>query len=156
MEYFDEIIAFLVVLFIIFFPLLKKILVARQKKREGPPQVRIEAEREEKEFRPFVNRIASKAQKPQAHAIPTRTVGNDFKFRSELEGFKRKTAVESRRVGTRIQPKFKETVVSEALAPRVQLKRKKLSSIDKLLAAPPSFKKMVILHEIFQGPKSLQ
>ncbi|NGX53826.1 MAG: hypothetical protein K1000chlam4_00546 [Chlamydiae bacterium] len=151
MEYFDEIIALLVVLFIIFFPLLKKILVARQKKREGPPEIR-----REEEVRPFVKKIASKAQKPQAHAIPVRTVGNDFKFRSELEGFKRKTAVESRRIGTRIQPKFKESVVSEALAPRVQLKRKKLSSIDKLLAAPPSFKKMVILHEIFQGPKGLQ
>ncbi|NGX55604.1 MAG: hypothetical protein KR126chlam2_01241 [Chlamydiae bacterium] len=157
MEYFDKIVALLVVLFILFFPLVKRILVARQKKREGPPEVRREVESREEQFRPFVKQIAPKPEKLKAHAIPSRTVGRDFKFQSKLGDFQRKkTRVESRHVGTRVKPKFKETVVSDALAPRELVRRKRLSSMDKLLTAPPSLKKMVILHEIFQGPKSLQ
>ncbi len=165
MQSFDEIIGFLIILLVIFFPLIRKILVAKAKKKEAqrsPREIKEEIEAEQ-EVREYVKRFIppppqpKKPSPPPSSLIPKRTVGKGFAFHSDMEDYKRKISIEKRRLRTQRGPKFKETVVSRDLAPAEQIISRKtgLSRFERILSGPASPKKMVILHEIFKKPKGL-
>jgi len=144
----DELIGFLIIVFLFVFPLIRRALM--RKKPEKPPG-RTAA---------YASRSSAKSP-PAAPArplptVPTRTVKRDFDFQYSLEEYASRSQIESRRVPTRVQPKFKERVTSEAFLPVDQgALRRTPRPVKRLLQRDP-LKAMVVLHEIFEPPKGLR
>lgn len=156
MEYLDQIIGFLIIFLVIFFPIIRRMLLAKAQKRAAqphPPEIQKEMEAE-RQLREHVTRLPSPKPgpkiSPQPPIVPERTVGKGFAFHSALEEYKKRTAIERRHLESRIKPKFKGSVVSNALAAEEKAPMKKVTRLKKIFSGPISLKKMVVLHEIFR------
>lgn len=147
MDLLDELIGFLIIVFLFVFPLIRRALMrkAPQKPPESRPQ----------EVSPPRRAPPPPPVKPFIATTP-QTVRRDFDFHYSLEEYTTATKIESRQVGTRVQPKFKEKVTSEAYLPVDQgALRRTPKPVKRLLQRDP-LKAMVVLHEIFEPPKGLR
>ena len=157
----EEIVGLLVIILVLFFPLIRRIFKGKKPQKRIPEEryvTRYEAEEEEEPWELQEDLVKPKPKpKPPRSSVPRRSVGKNFEFRSRLESFKRVSKIEQRHLETRIIPGFKESVVSEPMAPRVAKKKPtQATSLDKLLEGRSSYQKMVIMHEILRGSKGMQ
>ena len=131
MKNLNEIIGFLIVLFIFFFPLLRKLLIDKRGQKKLPVQeqdIEHEVEEQEEESHPFVPPppITHRPFVPPS-PITHRLVNQDFEFHSRLEKKEKK-----------------------------KLKKKERGPIVSLTRGRDPLQTMVILSEVFGSPKGME
>ena len=134
----NEIIGILIVLFIFFFPFLQRLFLKRHMKQEE--------ERSSIKPPPLPKRST-----PQTPPVVTERLfkEGEYEFHSELEEYKKKTAIEGRHLGTRVNPHFDEEVTSSAFSAPLKTKKRILKKLSQN-------QEMIIEYEILSKPLSLR
>ena len=152
MDWFNELIGFLVVLLVFLFPLLRKFMLARQKKR---PLQEGEEEQTQKHEVEYEEGLSAYAKPSTSKPYTTnRLVKKDLEFHTNIESRKLESAIEERRLEPKVAPKFKERVISQAfiVTPEEEEKRK-VRPITSITQRYTTLQTMVILSEILGRPK---
>ncbi len=131
----NELIGILIVLFIIFFPILQRILLKRHLKQQPRPREEIP--------------LPKKAKAAPKRVVTERLMKEEaYEFHSKIEDYQKKTAIEGRHLKIQETPHFKEEVTSQAFV----TKKKVMKRSHKLM---PDVQ-MVIDYEIFSKPLALR
>ncbi|MCB1181129.1 MAG: hypothetical protein KDK55_03795 [Chlamydiia bacterium] len=159
-DFFNEIIGLLIVLFAILFPVIRRILIER-KKRKYPEQYKKEQEEAERLYQEMLDSMqiekkvvqtkdafSSKEPPPISH----RLVRPEYEFHSEIEGKRRLSEIETRALETQKAPQFKETVVSPAFVPFTPTGNRRRKKHLQALIGKGDVRKLVIYSEIFGKP----
>lgn len=148
MNWFNELIGFLIVLFALLFPLIQKLLLKKSQKKQAPPPISRDHEDEEA---PFTGRL------PERYTTQ-RIVGQNFEFHPALEERVLDTSIEKRSFETKIAPHFKESVLSQAFMAGAMrhLEKEKPNPLIHILLKKDPLQSMVIASEVFGPPKGLQ
>ena len=138
-NYLNEIIGILIVLFIFFFPFLQRLLLKRH--------VQQEEERAQLPPPPVPRRFKT----PHTPPVVTERLfkEGEYEFHSQLEEYKKKTAIEGRHIGTRVNPHFDDDVTSSAFSEVAKTKGRLVKKLS-------SKQEMVIDYEIISKPLSLR
>ncbi|MFZ0565555.1 MAG: hypothetical protein WAM28_05165 [Chlamydiales bacterium] len=150
MEWFNELVGFLIIIFLFFFPLLRKWLLSRHKKRtpqeEAPSAMEMEEEFELEETRVEIPQYVE--EPPKKSYATQRLVKKDYEMRSEVEAREFESKIEARHLQSKVAPKFKERIVSQAfiLTPIEELKKE--NRILAITQRYPPAQAMIILSEI--------
>lgn len=134
----NEIIGILIVLFIFFFPFLQRLFLKRHMKQE--------------EERSYIKPppLPRRSTPPTPPVVTERLFKEgEYEFHSELEEYKKKTAIEGRMLGTRVNPQFDEEVTSSAFSDVAKTKKRILKKLSKK-------QEMIIDYEILSKPLSLR
>lgn len=154
MEWFSELIGFLIVLFVFLLPLLRKLLIDRKKKKE-PEEPSEEEEEIEEELEEPPSLKPPPVKKPSDYSTQ-RLVKKDFEFRTELEKRELESVIAERELETRIAPDFKKRIVSQAfILPTAKLRKLENPVVSAIKNKDP-LQSMVILSEILGKPKGLE
>lgn len=137
MDFFSQFVGFIIVLFVLFFPVLRKFLEKKAAKIPSKPalkQARLDA-----------------IKKPPTFAKATKKKEPAFHY--SLEGFKQKNRLEEHALKTKLALQHEENK-----SPLAQLPEniKPTSPMKKVLHETGSLKKLVIYHAIFGKPKGLR
>lgn len=155
MEWFNELIGFLIIIFLFLFPLFRKWLVARHKKKypqeHKQDQEQLQEIEEEEEI--LVEYPLSKQEATKKRYTTQRLVKKDYEFLSEVEKRELESKIEARHLETKVSPKFKDRIVSQAflLTPLEEEKRKNPITVITQKYSPQQT--MVILSEILGRSK---
>lgn len=140
MDWFSEILGFVIVLLVFFVPLLQKFL--RRKIKESPQEEEMEEEEIEPEYEE-----QEPSPSPMPFPVTDRLVQSGYTLHSNLE---------ERSLKTRVAPKFDDTVVSEAFdVPKKQAKAPVAHPLLQKFEGKSALKKMVVLSTIFGSPKGV-
>ncbi len=153
MEWFNELIGFLIILLVFLVPLIRKVMLARKQKR---PSLEIEEEQEEEYEVEYEEEVATYTSKPPASTpyVTKRLVKKDLEFHTDLESRELESVIEARHLESKVAPKFKERIVSQAfiLAPTEE-KKKGARTIVSITRRYTTLQTMVVLSEILGRPK---
>ena len=146
MDWFNEILGLLIVLFIFLFPVLRKILLGRDKKREAQ---KLENPFEEEAYE-FEEEEKSTSKRPYT---TQRLVKKDVEYHSKIEERELESKIEGRHLGTTIDPKFKQRIVSQAyILEPVEKGKQVVNPLIAIFQKRSPLQRMVILSEIFKLP----
>jgi len=144
---FSEIIGFILILFVFFIPLLRKLLVDKKKaeqKKEGIEEDYYEEEEPEPPPPPKV------VQRP---VTTERLVKKDFEFHTDFEDRKYESQITERELETHVEPEFRKRIVSEEFILEKKKRRRKKNVVDSLVNNRDPLQAMVILSEILNRPE---
>ncbi len=150
MDWLNEVVGFIIVLFVLLFPLLRKLLVDLKKQQKASQQ------EEEEEVPPFQ---PQRVQPGKSYAQPPKTSGlvrRDFDFQASLEERTFDSEIADRQLESKVNPKFKKRIVSQAFILEKLQRGEKVDPLSALVHQRKSTQAMVILSEIMGGPKGLQ
>ncbi|MCH9626619.1 MAG: hypothetical protein S4CHLAM2_02450 [Chlamydiales bacterium] len=147
MDWFGDLIGFLIILLIFLVPLLRKLLV--DKKKTEASEEFYEEEEEEELVPPPPPKVARAPPKTEG------LVKKDFSFESEVGEREFESQIEERYLETHVDPQFKERIVSDAYIIETQRKRTHRNVIQDVIKKQNPKRAMIILSEILREPKGL-
>jgi len=145
-DVFSELIGFLIVLFVLFFPVLRKMLNkkhAKQGQEEMPQRIVIKPVAPA----PFLRQQVDHSNEVPAPPQDPRKITRDFAFHSALEEFHPDNRIEKRHIKTKVAPQSAKRAEAKFSYETTMATPKKKSLV--------ALKKMVIYSEIYSKPKSL-
>jgi|GEM_PF-3573744 len=149
MDWFSDVLGFLVILLVLFVPLLRKLFIDVKRVKEK--------EKERQKGKPPARRPPQTLALPQEakreHHTTSRVVKKDFEYHSEIEEREKLGTLDERHLESQIAPEFREKITSEAFV-REQKKVRRKKSLRVPFADDP-LKSMVIYSEILKKPKGL-
>ncbi len=149
MDWFSDLIGFFIILLIFLVPLLRKLLV--DKKKTERAEELYEMEEEEEESVPPPPPLETVRTLPKTKGL----VKKDFSFQSEVTKRELESQIEERHLETRVDPQFKERIVSDAYIIETQKKLTQRDVIQDVIKKHNPKQAMIILSEILGEPKGL-
>lgn len=146
----NEFIGFIIVLFVFFIPLLRKLFIGKKKveqKKEVVEPVYEEQEEEPQFAPPIPPKVIARSPTTQ------RLVKKDFEFHTEFEERAFESSIEGRTLETQEAPQFGKRIVSQTFILEKKKKRRQGGVIHLLAKKHDPLQAMVIFSEIFKKPE---
>lgn len=153
MEWFSELIGFLIVLFVFLLPLLRKWILDRKKKKQPTEDEKEEILEEEEEFVEETHSFP-----PSPPPTPHRLLKPGYEFSTNLQKREFETSFKNETHQTGYDPQFRESIVSKDFLKSKKKKRngQKENPIVLSVKRKEPLHAMVVISEIYGPPKSMQ